>query len=97
MRRTLRLLTTLAAALLLACRAAFAQAPPTQNGEKENSYIVVLDDDVSSSRGVADAHARRYGATVTNVYGHALNGYAARVSEAQATASSVGVFIWSSP
>jgi subtilisin len=41
----------------------------------------VLEDDVSSPRSVADAHARRYGAAVTNVYSHALNGYAAKVPE----------------
>jgi subtilisin len=81
MGRTLWLLTTLAAALLVACGAAFAQAQPPQNAGEEKRFIVVLDDDVSSSRAVADAHARRYGARVTNVYSNALNGYAARVSE----------------
>src|SRR5215203_221962 len=81
MRRTVWLLTTLAAALIVACGAAFAQVQPAQNRGETHRYIVVLDDDVSSSRSVADAHARRYGATVTNIYGHALNGYAARVSQ----------------
>ena len=81
MRRTVWLLATLAATLLVACGAAFAQAQPPQNGGEANRYIVVLDDDVSSSRNVADAHARSYGATVTTIYSHALNGYAAKVSE----------------
>jgi len=81
MGRTVWLLTTLAAALLLACGAAFAQAQPSQNAGVEKRFIVVLEDDVSSPSSVADAHARSYGATVTNVYSHALNGYAARVSE----------------
>jgi subtilisin len=81
MGRTFWLLTTLAAALLVACGAAFAQAQPTQNAAEENRFIVVLEDDVSSPRSVADSHARRYGAAVTNVYSHALNGYAAKVPE----------------
>jgi subtilisin len=81
MGRTFWLLTTFAAALLVACGAAFAQAQPPQNAGEEKRFIVVLEDDVSSSRSVADAHARRYGAEVTNVYSHALNGYAAKVPE----------------
>jgi subtilisin len=81
MGRTFWLLTTLAAALLVACGAAFAQAQPLQNAAEEKRFIVVLEDDVSSPRSVADAHARRYGAAVTNVYSHALNGYAAKVPE----------------
>src|SRR5215210_396357 len=81
MGRTFWLLTTLAAALLVACGAGFAQGQPTQYGGEENRFIVVLEDDVSSPNDVADAHARRYGAAVTNVYSHALNGYAAKVPE----------------
>src|SRR5215210_4375170 len=81
MGRTFWLLTTLAAALLVACGAAFAQVQPPQNAGEENRFIVVLEDDVSSPNDVADAHARRYGAAVTNVYSHALNGYAAKVPE----------------
>jgi len=81
MGRTFWLLTTLTAALLVACGAAFAQAQPPQNAAEEKRFIVVLEDDVSSPRSVADAHARRYGAAVTNVYSHALNGYAAKVPE----------------
>src|SRR5215207_1006752 len=81
MGRTFWLLTTLAAALLVACGAAFAQGQPPQNAAEEKRFIVVLEDDVSSPRSVADAHARRYGAAVTNVYSHALNGYAAKVPE----------------
>ncbi len=81
MGRTFWLLTTLAAALLVACGAAFAQVQPPQNAGEEKRFIVVLEDDVSSSRSVADAHARRYGVAVTNVYSHALSGYAAKVPE----------------
>jgi len=81
MGRTFWLLTTLTAALLVACGAAFAQAQPPQNAAEEKRFIVVLEDDVTSSRSVADAHARRYGVAVTNVYSHALNGYAAKVPE----------------
>ena len=81
MGRTFWLLTTLAAALLVACGAAFAQGQPPQNAGEEKRFIVVLEDDVSSPRSVADAHAQRYGARVTNVYSHALNGYAAKVPE----------------
>ena len=67
--------------MLVACGAAFAQAQPPQNAAEEKRFIVVLEDDVSSPRSVADAHARRYGVAVTNVYSHALNGYAAKVPE----------------
>src|ERR671911_297325 len=81
MGRTFWCVTTWAAALLGAGGGGFAKVQPPQNAGEEKRFIVVLEDDVSSSRSVADAHARRYGAAVTNVYSHALNGYAAKVPE----------------
>jgi len=57
-----------------------AQAAPGGGGGTER-YIVVLNADTSSSRDVADRHARRYGAGVTHIYEHALDGYAAKISQ----------------
>jgi aqualysin 1 len=53
-------------------------------------YVVVLNDDPTQQSGasVAAALAQRYGGTVLRLYGHALNGYAARMSAAQAAAVS---------
>jgi subtilisin family serine protease len=44
--------------------------------DPRSSYIVVLDESANSSDAAAE-HARRFGATITNVYKHALNGYSA--------------------
>ena len=46
-------------------------------------YIVVLKDGGAASAAVAKAHGKRYGASVKQVYGHALNGYAARLDARQ--------------
>jgi subtilisin family serine protease len=81
-RRVVALLAVVGAILVLHAGGVLAQEQP--QGTQENlpgRFIVVLDDDVSSPRDIADAHARRYNANVTNVYSHALNGYAARVPE----------------
>jgi aqualysin 1 len=45
-------------------------------------YIVVLKDG-ASSKAVAGAHGKRLGASVKHVYGHALQGYAARLDASQ--------------
>jgi aqualysin 1 len=61
----------------------------------ENSYIVVLDDDVVGERGllsiapyIASELATTHGGRLTNVYQHALNGFAVNMTEAQAEALS---------
>jgi subtilisin len=42
-------------------------------------YVVVFKDTVGDPKQVADEHARQHGAAVSQVYGHALRGYAARI------------------
>jgi subtilisin len=49
----------------------------------DNSYIVVLHDDVLDVSAVAQEHALSYGASVQHVYRHALKGYAAVFPQAQ--------------
>jgi subtilisin family serine protease len=46
-------------------------------------YIVVLRDSTTAPAAVAREHGKRYGASVTQVYGHALKGYAARLDARQ--------------
>jgi subtilisin len=76
------LLAVVGAILVLHAGGVLAQEQPQNpQGDIPDRYIVVLDEDVSSPTDVAGAHARRYNARVTNVYSHALNGYAARISE----------------
>jgi subtilisin family serine protease len=84
----------------------FVSAPvPTTQAKKdklrksankiENSYIVVLDDQVVGERGlmsiapyIASELATSYRGRITNVYQHALNGFAVNMSEADAEALS---------
>ena len=61
----------------------------------ENSYIVVLDEDVVGERGlfsiapyIASELATTHGGKLKNVYQHALNGFAVEMTEAQAEALS---------
>jgi len=49
-------------------------------------YIVVLKDTTAAPAAVAREHGKRYGASVTQVYGHALKGYAARLDAAELSA-----------
>jgi subtilisin family serine protease len=46
-------------------------------------YIVVLKDSAEDPGTVADYHSRRYGAQVSDVYRHALHGYAATISSTE--------------
>ncbi|MFN2616733.1 MAG: S8 family peptidase [Thermoleophilaceae bacterium] len=46
-------------------------------------YIVVLKGGTSDPGAVANDHGRRYGARVSNVYGHALKGYSATIPESK--------------
>ena len=71
---------------LLTAAAVLALTVPLSQGvlaSGPQSYIVVLKDSAPSSAVVATAHGRRYGASVTRVYGHALKGYAARLDGRQ--------------
>src|SRR3990170_3914932 len=91
MRRTILLLTMVAAVLLAFSGVVLAQqdrttpsngATPPQlpTGKIAGQYIVVLNEDVSDPRQKAREHAQRHGAEVLYTYEHALKGYAARLS-----------------
>jgi subtilisin family serine protease len=56
---------------------------PVADAGGDGRYIVVLRESVSRPATVAKAHGERYGASVTEVYSHALNGYAARLDSRQ--------------
>src|SRR3954447_16212903 len=63
--------------------ALLAISAPTVGAGTEGAYIVVLKDAPSSSAAVAKEHGRRYGVSPSEVYAHALRGYAARLDVAQ--------------
>ena len=69
--------------LVLALSASTAGAAPSAE-EGSSSYIVVLKDSSGETgRSKASEHSARYGARVTRVYDHALNGYAAQLTQSQ--------------
>ena len=93
MKRTIVILT-LIGALVLACSGmVLAQSAAPGGGELQAAaeksagkvvpgrYIVVLKDDADAQK-VAEAHSR-FGAEVTSVYQHALQGYAAKIPSAR--------------
>ena len=74
----------LTACALTALGVAGASAPASAAPSgPTGSYIVVLADGVAASTAAND-HAHSYGAAVTQLYSHALRGYAARLSETAA-------------
>jgi subtilisin family serine protease len=58
-----------------------AGVPAVQAAGEQARFIVVLRESVDSPRAVAAEHHQRYGAEVSEVYRHALKGYAARLDE----------------
>jgi subtilisin len=52
-----------------------------EEGVIPGKFIVELKEDVGDPPGVADEHARRFGANVTHIYEEVLNGYAADLSD----------------
>ncbi|MEO5883904.1 MAG: S8 family peptidase [Candidatus Limnocylindrales bacterium] len=52
---------------------------PVADAAGSGQYIVILKDSASRPARVASDHGQRYGVSVTRVYTHALNGYAARI------------------
>ncbi len=73
---SIRFLPALGAALALAAAAAApASGAPGQGAER---FIVVLDE-AADAGGVAAEHGRRHGAEVSDVYRHALRGYAGHI------------------
>jgi subtilisin len=81
MRRVTALLAAVGAMLILYASGVLAQEAPSGSRGGVERYIVVLENDVSSSGAIASAHARRYNARVTHTYEHALNGYAAEIPQ----------------
>ena len=76
-RRHVALLVAIAIASLV------AMAAPGVAAAGDGAYIVVLKDSPATSMGDARAHAKRHGVSATEVYGHALHGYAARLNGTQ--------------
>ena len=56
---------------------------PGVSAAGDGAYIIVLKDSASGSALVARDHGKRYGVSVTQVYAHALLGYAARLDASQ--------------
>lgn len=72
-----------AVALLLAMSAPGAGAAGPAAGTGADAYIVVLKDSASGSALIAREHGRLYGVSTSQVYTHALRGYAARLDASQ--------------
>src|SRR5919204_2606221 len=73
-------------AVVLAVAFALLVALPVSAARQQGSragFIVVLKDSAGRAAPVAAEHSRRFGADVRYVYAHALNGYAATLSEDQ--------------
>ena len=71
----------LAAAVLAPTQAG---AQPDRASATEANYIVVLKSSVPSAGATANRHADQFGATIKGVYSHALKGYSARMTAAEA-------------
>ena len=71
----------LAAAVLAPTQAG---AQPDRASATEANYIVVLKSSVPSAGATANRHAEQFGATIKGVYSHALKGYSARMTAAEA-------------
>jgi subtilisin family serine protease len=82
MRKPVLLFVVMAAALLVACGAALAQAQPSERSAPER-YIVVLNNGVSDPGQAANALARSHGVEVGFVYSHALKGFSATMPQAR--------------
>ena len=63
--------------------ALLAVGAPGASATGSGNYIVVLKGSASGSALTARDHGRRHGVSVSEVYSHALNGYAARLDAAQ--------------
>lgn len=75
--RARRFVLTLGCVAIVAALAAPGAATAAPDTSETGRFIVVLRDSVPSSSAVAAEHAARYGAEVSDVYEHALKGYAA--------------------
>jgi subtilisin family serine protease len=63
--------------------ALLAVSAPAVSATGDGSYIVVLKGSASGSAAAAREHGQRHGVSMTQVYSHALLGYAARLDAAQ--------------
>jgi subtilisin len=72
------------AALMLAAGGGIVAAP-SAGAEAEQSYIVVLKDSVVDAGATAAAHQSSFGFTTSKIYRHAVSGYAATMSAANAS------------
>ena len=63
--------------------ALLAVSAPAVGAAGDAGYIVILKDAKSSSAAVAKEHGKRYGVSASQVYAHALRGYAARLDASQ--------------
>jgi subtilisin family serine protease len=79
MRYTIALSAGLVVAVFVACGGALAQDRPSQVAGSPERYVVVLKDGASDPGRAAEGMARRYGLGVGFVYGHALEGFSARI------------------
>ncbi|MEX0658082.1 MAG: protease inhibitor I9 family protein, partial [Egibacteraceae bacterium] len=80
---------TMVVALLPATGGSAGAERPEDPGAIPGSYIVVLAEGAEHPRTVAAEHSQAHDAVVTHVYGTALRGYAARMSD-QAVARVAG-------
>ena len=78
---SLALLTTTSANAAPPTGAVLQANSPTATG---NGYIIVLKDGEQLNQGRAGSITARYGGTVTRLYGHAVHGYEATLSQHQA-------------
>lgn len=72
------------AAAALTIGGGIAAAAPSSGAEPERSYIVVLKDNGLDPATTAAAHKGTYGFTPSGIYRDAVNGYAARMTAAEA-------------
>ncbi|MDQ4065540.1 MAG: S8 family serine peptidase, partial [Actinomycetota bacterium] len=55
--------------------------PVPADDRAHGRYIVVLEAALGDAGAIAKEHARRYGAHITHIYGHAISGYSAELSD----------------
>ncbi|MFG3370620.1 S8 family serine peptidase [Streptomyces sp. NPDC090032] len=75
---------TLTTVVLALCGAAVAPGSSAEASNEASTYMVVLKDSVTDPAATAAKHVRTYGGARTAVFTHALKGYAARMTAAQA-------------
>lgn len=77
----IRLIAVLGAMALLSLAAIPASASPARGSEEAKDRFLVVLRNSASAQQVAEEHRRRHGAEISNLYQHALKGYAAKLPE----------------